>query len=127
MSPGARFIVVFVKGGLNPLFDSAEETRFKDSFTAVSGRPTIKVRGSPRSPVLTSISTSNASTPIRAPEFTFASIEFYKTCGVYIPNLVYGKHETCKFQIFFALANAGRGILMFTNKKDFLAFFYAGF
>ena len=78
MSPGARLIVVFVKGGLNPLFDSAEETRFKDSFTAVSGRPTIKVRGSPRSPVLTSISTYNASTPIRTPEFTFVSIEFYK-------------------------------------------------
>ena len=38
--PGARLIVVRVRGGRKPLLPSAEKTRSSDSLTAASGRPT---------------------------------------------------------------------------------------
>jgi hypothetical protein len=46
-SPGARFIVTRVLGREKPEFDKLDNILSKDSFTAVSGKPTKTQRGSP--------------------------------------------------------------------------------
>ena len=82
MSAGARLIVVRSRGQRNALLAIAVVTRSLLSFTAVSGKPTTTIFGSPE-PVFTSISTSRASTPWMAAEKTRVSIgTFYqKTKG----------------------------------------------
>ena len=66
--PGARLIVVRVRGMSKPLLARAEVTRSCDSLTAASGRPTSTSFGSPTSPVLTSTWTGSPSIPESAPD-----------------------------------------------------------
>ena len=66
-------MVVRPMGFLNPELLSAVLTRSRDSFTAVSGRPTMTITLSPQ-PELTSTSTGNASMPLTAAENTRASM-----------------------------------------------------
>src|SRR5512140_2764589 len=73
-SPGARLIVVRVRGIRRPELLSAEKTRSSDSLTAASGRPTRMRLGTPVSPVLTSTWTGTASMPSNAAEQMVASM-----------------------------------------------------
>src|SRR5436190_21363965 len=72
-SAGARLMVVRPMGGLKPEFEIAVMTRSRDSFTAVSGKPTITMSVSPQ-PTLTSTSTGNAWMPWTAAEQTRANM-----------------------------------------------------
>src|SRR5438552_1405062 len=72
-SAGARLIVVRPMGNLNAELAMAVLTRSRDSFTAVSGNPTITTMVSPQ-PALTSTSTGYASLPLTSAEQTLASM-----------------------------------------------------
>ena len=73
MSAGARLTVIRPKGKRAPAFRIAVFTRSLDSWTAVSGSPTIVIPGWPF-PESTSTSTRTPSNPITAQFKTLASI-----------------------------------------------------
>src|ERR1700731_3384912 len=74
-SAGARLMVIlFPYRQRNELLEMAEVTRSLLSFTAVSGNPTTAILSVFPHPAWTSISTSNASTPTTAAEYTFDGI-----------------------------------------------------
>jgi hypothetical protein len=67
-------VIRFPYGQRNELLEMAEVTRSLLSLTAVSGSPTTAILSVFPHPACTSISTSNASTPTTAAEYTFDGI-----------------------------------------------------
>ncbi len=78
-APGARLTVVLVLRAAKPQWARAEWTRFADSFTAASGRPSRINLGSPRSFAFTSTCTGTASIPTSAAEVRVASMACYSS------------------------------------------------
>ena len=80
MSAGARFTVIRAVGAADRLFAIAVRTRSIDSRTAVSGRPTSVVPGSPRELRSSSISHGIASIPRRT-KLSTRAIMVRSVCG----------------------------------------------
>ena len=74
-SAGVKLITIFRMGKANPAFLRAALTLSRDSWTAVSGKPTTVMAGSPPD-TSTSTPTCTASTPIREALQTLANIIF---------------------------------------------------
>ena len=98
-SAGARLTVIIEMGNFFPLFFIAERTLSLDSFTAVSGSPTISNLGSPLL-ISTSTSMGHPSIPTSAKLLVFANI----ILSFFVKNFVFNIFDIT-FKVLFKNRN----------------------